>query len=99
MAMSHCLMSASEIGLPSFELWACALPALNESARMRAASVLCIDMLDLPLAVDAPARDAVVMLIGEDQRGRYRITGFAPRCHKRRAKWLHVAGLIPGAAL
>ena len=44
-------------------------------------------MLDLPIAVDAPARDAVVVLVGEAQRSRHRLlwSRRAPRRIRRAA--------------
>ena len=79
MAMSQALISDSDIGLPSPEVWANAGPALNDSARMSAHNGLCIDMLDLPFAVDAPAGDAVVVLVRECERARHRPFGLAAR--------------------
>src|SRR5579871_5557919 len=96
-------MSCSDMGLPRFGeppgLCAPTAPTLNTSAVARANSDLRIDMLDLPFAVDAPAGDAVVVLVRERERGGERLLGLAPRRHEFRAQWLHVAGLVPGAAL
>src|ERR1700730_4339078 len=97
--MSQALMSASETGLPSPGLSASTGPAPSESARASAESGLCIDMLDLPFAVDRPAGDAVVVLVGESQRGRHRLAGLAPRRHEFGAQRLGVAAVVPGAAL
>src|ERR1700751_2656102 len=64
-AMSHCLMSVSDSGLPRPAFCAAAGRAQNKSARGSASvtSDLCIAMLDLPLAVDGPTGEAVVVLI------------------------------------
>src|SRR6516164_3007317 len=64
-----------------------------------ATSGLRIDMLDLPFAVDAPAGDAVVMLVGERQRSWQRLGGLATRGDELRAQGLRVAGLVPCSAL
>src|SRR6516165_12817571 len=97
-AMSHCLMSASEIGLPSFGLGLCARAVPTVSATAQASSGLRIDMLDLPFAVDAPAGEAVVVLVGESERRRQRLPRLAARGDELGAQRLHVAGLVPGAA-
>src|SRR3981081_2294153 len=85
-AMSHCWMSASEIGRPSLGDSASAAP--TPSTRRTAASDLCIDMLDLPFAVDPPGRDAVVMLVGEGERCCDRRLGLAALRHEVGAQWL-----------
>src|SRR5271168_5587613 len=82
MAMSHCLMSASVSGLPSPAFCANAGAAMKESAKASAASGLHIDMFDPPFAVDRPAGDAVVVLIGEGERCRHRIGRLAARRHE-----------------
>src|SRR5215471_18102508 len=66
-AMSHCRMSASESGRPRLGDSASAMSAPPASASRRTASGLRIDMLDLPFAVDAPAGDAVVVLVREGE--------------------------------
>src|SRR5258708_25093327 len=98
-AMSQPLMSASESGLPRFGdpgpgLCANAAPALSANAAARATNGLRIDMLDLPIALDAPAGEAVVVLVREGERGRERLLGLAPRRHELGAQRLHVAGLV-----
>src|SRR5882672_7346247 len=90
-AMSHCWMSASEIGRPSLGDSASAAPA--PSTTRRAASDLCVDMLDLPFVVDAPGRDAVVMLVGKGERGGDRHLGLAALRHELGAQRLRGAGL------
>src|SRR5712691_4403620 len=98
MAISHALMSASEIGFPSPGVSAAAAPEPNVSATPSANSGLSVDMFDLPGVADAPAGDAVVVLVGESQRvGRRR--GLAPRGDELGPGRLEVAGLVPGAAL
>src|SRR5215470_639627 len=92
------LMSSSVMVLPRPGVSASAVLALNASSakeRMR----LRVDMFDLPFAVDAPAGDAVVMLVRERKRARNRPFGLAACGHELRAGRLHVAGLVPGAAL
>src|SRR5262245_66495783 len=97
--MFQAVMSASAIGLPSPGVSAAADPAPKASTTARARTGLRIDMLDLPVALDAPARDAVVVLVGERQRGCHRLLGLAARGHELGARRLYVAGLVPGAAL
>src|SRR5271165_5456297 len=97
--MFQAAMSASAIGLPSPGVCAKAVPAPSPHASPNARMSLRVDMLDLPFAVDAPARDAVVMLIGERERGRQRFGGLAAGGNKLRAGRLHVAGFIGGPAL
>src|SRR5580704_2612472 len=64
-----------------------------------ARSGLRIDMFDLPFAVDAPAGDAVVVLVGERERSRQRLGGLAACGDELGAQGLRVAGLVPGPAL
>src|SRR5437867_3452324 len=99
MAMSQALMSASEIDLPRPGVSASAVLAPNASKSAREMICLHVDMFDLPLAVDGPARDAVVMLVGECERVGERRAGLSTHGDKLRARGLHVAGLVPGAAL
>src|SRR4029450_7154392 len=66
MAMSHALRSASEIGLPRSGVSATAAGAAQANAI--ASRSLRVDMLDLPAAVDRPARRAVVVLVGKPKR-------------------------------
>src|SRR6516162_6760938 len=97
--MSHDLASASVIDLPSFGVCASAAPTPKARATRTEIGGLCIDMLDLPFAVDAPARDADVVLVGEQQRRGDRPFGLTPRRYELGAQRLHVAGLVPGPAL
>src|SRR5262252_8563824 len=96
MLMSQTAMSASEIFAPS--PGDCADAAPQASASARTARGLCVDMLHLPLAVDRPARDAVVVLIGEGERIR-RFLGLAALGDELGAQRLHVSAFVPRAAL
>src|SRR5216117_1353340 len=78
-ATSQAAMSASVIGLPSLGASACAATAPKATASAAARADLCVDMLDLPFAVDAPARDAVVVLVGESNRAWRPLGLAAPR--------------------
>src|SRR5262245_50490939 len=98
MSMFHAAMSASVIGLPSFG--ASAAMAADPKARTSpAASVLRVKMLDLPVAADTPAREAVVVLVGEHQRVGDWLLGLAAQRDELLAQRLSVAGLIPRSAL
>src|SRR5436309_13673088 len=97
--MFQAVMSASVIDWPRPSVSAKAVPAPKTSTKAEARTGLCIDMFDLPIARDAPARSAVVVLVGERQRACHRLLGLAARGHELGASWLHVAGLVPGAAL
>src|SRR5215510_9498050 len=97
--MFHAAMSASVIGLPRPGDSASTLPAPKASASAAARSDLCIDMLDPPRAVDAPAGDAVVVLVGEGEGARDRLLGLPACRYEFGAQRLHVAALVPGAAL
>src|SRR5262245_43642061 len=99
MAISHALMSASEIGLPSPGVSAIAAGALQASAITSRSESLRVDMFDLPLAVDAPAGGAVVVLVREGERATQRGLGLAAGGHELGTGRLHVAALVPGAAL
>src|SRR5690242_19757091 len=94
--MSHCAISASESGRPSFGDSASAAP--TPATSRRAASDLRVDMLDLPFAVDAPGRDAVVVLVREGERRRDRLLGLPALRDELGAQWLRGARLVPGAA-
>src|SRR5690242_4342656 len=71
---------------------------VGEPAATSPEHALRVDMLDLPFAVDAPAGDAVVMLVGEGERRRHRLPGLPALRHEVGAQRLRVAGLVPGAA-
>src|SRR5882724_10646960 len=96
MLMSHAPMSASEIRAPSPGDWAAAAPQAR--AKARAASGLSVDMLDLPFVVHGPAREAVVVLVGERERARG-LLGLATLRDELRAQRLNASGLVPRAAL
>src|SRR5262245_31774722 len=95
----HGLMSSSVMLLPRPGVSASAVPAPNTAVRARESRRLRVDMFDLPFAVDAPAGDAVVMLVRECERACDRSFGLAACGHELRTGRLHVAGLVPGAAL
>src|SRR5712671_1683604 len=78
---------------------ASAAPEPKASARRRATDCLSVHMFDLPVAGYPPARDAVVVLVGEREKIRNRLLGFAPHGHELGASRLRVAGFVPGAAL
>src|SRR4029450_3361218 len=96
MAMSHALRSASEIGLPRSGVSATAAGAAQANAI--ASRSLRVDMLDLPAAVDPPARRAVVVLVGKPKRVAHGCLGLAAGGDELRARRLCVAGFIPRAA-
>src|SRR4051794_31777707 len=79
-AMSQAAISASVIGLPSFGVSAAIAAEPNGRTSAAANRVLRVNMLDLPVAADAPAGEAVVVLIGEGHRIGHRFLGLAP-CH------------------
>src|SRR5260221_2636231 len=97
MLMSDGGMSAGWSGVPRFGPAAKAAPDPRPSARAMAGS-LCIDMLHLPFAVDRPAGEAVVVLVREGQHVRD-LLGLAALGHELGAGRLHVAALVPRAAL
>src|SRR5262245_41387119 len=95
--MSQALISPCSIGFPRFGAWAKA--AFEASARATAKiSDLCIDMFHLPSALDRPSRDAIIVLAGEACYGR-NLRRLAAHGHDLGTSRLHVAGLVPGAAL
>src|SRR5690349_20993770 len=99
MLMSQTAISASVMGLPRLGVCAGAALAPRTSASPMAHSeLLRIDMLDLPLRPDAPAGDAVVMLVGEAQHIGRRL-GLAAQRDEFGTGRLHRAALVPGAAL
>src|SRR4051794_17695104 len=98
--MSQALMSASLMGLPRPGASAKAAPAPRPATRRTAAdSGLRIDMFDLPVAVDAPAGEAVVVLIGEPEHVLDRGLGLPARRHEVGPQRLGIAGFVPGTAL
>src|SRR5580692_10412262 len=92
MVMFQALMSASVIGLPSPGVSAAPAalmvnPPIAKQSSAAPASNLRIDMLDLPFAVDAPAGEAVVVLVGEPEDVGHGL-GLAPLRHEIRAQRL-----------
>src|SRR5882672_11637454 len=94
MLMSQAAMSASEIRAPS--PGDCASAVLEHSASATAS--LSVDMFDLPVAVHSPAREAVVVLVGERERAR-RFLGLAALRDELGAQRLSASALVPRAAL
>src|SRR5262245_33890331 len=97
--MFQTVISASLIGLPRPGVSATAVPAPKANASERANSALRVDMLDPSRTIDAPAGDAVVVLVGEPQRVRHRRAGLAAGGNELGTERLHRAGFIPGATL
>src|SRR4051812_48108136 len=98
MLMSQAAISAGVIGLPRLGPAAAAAPAPRASARNAARESLRVDMLHLPFRVDRPARRPVVVL-ADERRDRRRPRALAALGDDLRARRLHVAGIVPGAAL
>src|SRR5215813_9161487 len=99
MLISHAAMSAAPNGLPRLGPSAAAAPATSESAsQMQGITPLRIDMLDLPRAVDGPAGDGIEVLVRKRHGRRDRLQ-LAAVGDELGAGRLHVAGLVPGAAL
>src|SRR3989442_13600830 len=98
MLMSQAAISAGSIGFPRFGPSPKAALEPSASARTTAElRSLGVNMGDLPLAVDRPARDAVVVLAREGRAGRDRL-GLAALGHDLCAGRLRVAALVPPAA-
>src|SRR6266513_4420165 len=95
--MSQAAISAGSSGVPRFGPAEKAAPEPRPSARTMAGSS-CVDMFHLPFAVDRPAGEAVVVLVRESQHVRD-LLGLAALGHELGAGRLHVAGLVPCAAL
>src|SRR5450432_3118518 len=99
MLISHSARSDWVIGLPSLGLCATATLVASTSAATPAANVnLRIDMLDLALGIDTPTGDGVEVMARKTADPR-RLCGLAPPRHELFAGRLHVAALVPGAAL
>src|SRR6266478_10202067 len=99
MLISHAAISAASIGLPRLGPSAEAAPAARQKASQTAEiSPLCVNMLDLPRAVDPPAGDCVKMLVQHhrDRRDHLQLPALG---NKLGTGGLHVASLVPGAAL
>src|SRR5260370_41104442 len=97
--MFQAAMSASVIGWPECGDSASAVAAPNASVTTSAGRSLRVHMLDPPGAVDAPAGDAVVVLVRERERRCQWLLGLPAGGHELGAQRLHVAGLVPGTAL
>src|SRR5215470_15954642 len=91
-SMFQAVMSASVIGLPRPGVSATAAAVPKASRQARARIGLRIDMFDLPVRADAPACDAVEVLVGEGERRRHRLLGLAARGDEVGAQRLHVTG-------
>src|SRR3974377_778154 len=92
-------MAASSIGFPVCACAARAAPAVMASnSEAEKIARLGVNMPDLPVARDAPAGDRIVVLIGKRQNRRL-LCKLAARGHEFGAGRLHIAGLVPGAAL
>src|SRR5215475_10891971 len=97
MLMSHAAISAGSVSFP--RPGPSARTGLEASARTTTRlGNLDVDMPHLALAVHRPARDAVVVLVRETQDWRD-LLGLAAHGHELGTGWLHVAGLVPRAAL
>src|SRR5262249_25304504 len=97
--MSHAPRAAGSIGCPRWGPAAATTPATSQSARHAAAILpLDVDMLHLPRMVDRPARDGIAVLVQHRHGGRDRLQ-LPTFGHKFDTGRLHVAGLVPGAAL
>src|SRR5215475_9734119 len=97
--ISHAAISAGSIGLPRPGPSADAAPAAKKSVSPTAGDILLgVDMFDLPVAIDAPAGDGVEVLIQHrpDRRNCPQLTAVGDEFGSGR---LHVAGIVPGAAL
>src|SRR3989442_838008 len=80
------------IGVPRLRTAASAGPASNISSTLR------VNMADSSRCIDAPARDAVVVLARET-RNPWHARSLAAHRDDLRARRLHVALIVPGAAL
>src|SRR5262245_59357033 len=99
MLMSQAAISAGSIGCP--RLGPAAKAALRPGASARKTTKRGssrVDMFHLPVAVDRPAREAVVVLVREPLHVRNLVRLAALR-DELGAGRLHVPGLVPGAAL
>src|SRR3977135_785546 len=88
MLMSHAAMSAGAIGCPNCGAWARAADA-TVSIDMQTAMRLSVNIAGLPLLVDAPACDGVVVVDPTQ----------AALVAELRARWLHHARIVGGATL
>src|SRR5438105_15275989 len=99
MLMSDAAKAAASIGLPRSGPSAEAAPAARPKASQTAViSPLRVNMLDLPRALDPPAGDRVKMVVQHHRHWRDGLQ-LPPLGDKLGTGGLHVAGLVPGAAL
>src|SRR6266436_7026485 len=101
MLMSHKASSASLTGLPSpgkSAATAVAAPPSASARGMTTARRSTVDMLDLPFVIGGPARDDVHVphREGGHRKVDFRLAALGEHLGAGR---LHVAGLVPGAAL
>src|SRR5260370_22897290 len=98
MLMSHAAISAGSTGLPRLGASANAALAVKSARETVEITMLRVDMLDRPRAVDRPAGDGVEVLVRKrrDRRDRLQLSAFGDKFGTGR---LHVAGLVPCAAL
>src|SRR6266852_1333470 len=94
MLMSQARMSDSEIGWPAPGPSPALGAAKPRARRNRTGNRLCVDMPDLPFAVDCPAGDAVEVLVRERRDGRD-ARRLAAHGHELRARRLRIAGVVP----
>src|ERR1700730_4946731 len=99
MLMSQSARSASLTGLPSpGGSAAIAEPAMPSTSARDMARRLPVDMLGLPFAIDGPTRDDVHVPHREGGHRNVHL-GLATLSEHLAAGRLHIAGLVPGAAL
>src|SRR5580704_11570193 len=104
MLMSQAAMSASVTGLPRPGPSADAALAARQSASPRTPTPsvgeirLGVNMLDLPSAVDAPAGNGIKVMV-QHRPDRRSCLQFAALRDEFGSGRLHVAGIVPGAAL
>src|SRR2546425_150665 len=97
------MMNPSRFGMRTFASVSALIGSFSPMSLVSARTTaelrsLGVNMGALPLAVDRPARDAVVVLAREGRDGRDRL-GLAALGHDLGAGRLRVAGLVPRAAL
>src|SRR5215471_13706403 len=100
MLISQAVMAVASIGLPRLgpSAAAAAPPSSSASQTVEMSISLRIDMPDLAAAVDRPAGNGIEVLVRKCRKRRHRLqlAAFGNEFGTRR---LHVACLIPGAAL
>src|SRR6202049_2483031 len=96
--LSHSARSALLTGFPSPGPSAASAAPARSASGTASANRLSVDMLDLPFAVDGPARDDVH--VAHRECGHRNVDlGLAALGEHLAAGRLHIAGLVPGAAL